>query len=99
MDGPTSDKLRKLFEMLQRQPADTFLLYGVGMEYKKLNDPTRAVEYFDKVITTDPGYCYAYYQRGQVLEEAGDVPQAKQAYRDGVAAAERVGDQHAKSEL
>src|SRR5437016_6966866 len=99
MDGPTSDKLLKLFEMLKRQPTDTFLLYGVGMEYKKLNDSARAVEYFDKVLAIDSGYCYAYYQRGQVLEEAGETQKAKQAYADGIAAAQRVGDEHAKSEL
>src|SRR5262249_10778029 len=62
----TSDKLQQLFKMLDRQPRDAFLLYGLGMEYKKLGDPSKAIEYFDKVIEVDPNYCYAYYQKGQV---------------------------------
>ena len=99
MDNPTSDKLTKLFSMLERQPSDAFLLYGIGMEYKKLNDPPRAIEFFNKVLAVDPGYCYAYYQRGQVQEQIGDVPAAKRSYEEGIAASQRVGDAHAKSEL
>jgi tetratricopeptide (TPR) repeat protein len=99
MDNPSSDKLTKLFSMLERQPSDTFLLYGIGMEYKKLDDLPRAIEYFNKVLAVDPGYCYAYYQRAQVQEQAGDVPAAKASYQEGIAAAERVGDAHARSEL
>jgi tetratricopeptide (TPR) repeat protein len=99
MDNPTSDKLTKLFLMLQKQPEDTFLLYGIGMEYKKLDDLPRAIEYFNKVIAVDPGYCYAYYQRAQTQEQAGDVAAAKQSYQEGITNAVRVGDAHAKSEL
>ncbi len=99
MENKTSEKLTKLFAMLQRQPSDTFLLYGVGMEYKKLGDFPRAIEFFDKTLAVDAGYCYAYYQRGQVQEMAGDVAAAKRSYQEGVAAAGRVGDAHARSEL
>ena len=99
MDNPTSDKLTTLFSMLDRQPNDTFLLYGIGMEYKKLDDLPRAIEFFNKVLAVDSGYCYAYYQRGQVQEQAGDGPAARASYQEGIIAASRVGDAHAKSEL
>jgi tetratricopeptide (TPR) repeat protein len=95
----TSPKLQQLFQMLEREPDDTFLLYGIGMEYKKLAAPKKAIEYFDRVIQNDSGYSYAYFQRGQVLEQIGETEKAKQAYRDGMAAANRVGDAHAQSEL
>ena len=99
MDNSKSDKLKKLFSMLERQPGDAFLLYGIGMEYKKLDDLPRAIEFFNKVLAVDPGYCYAYYQRAQVQEQAGDVPAARRSYDEGIAAADRVGDAHARSEL
>ena len=99
MDHPTSEKLQKLFSMLERQPKDTFLLYGIGMEYKKLDDLPLAIEYFNKALDVDPGYCYAYYQRAQAQEQAGDMAAAKLTYAQGIAAATRVGDAHAKSEL
>jgi tetratricopeptide (TPR) repeat protein len=99
MDNPISDKLTKLFSMLERQPNDAFLLYGIGMEYKKLDDLPRAIEFFNKVIAVDPSYCYAYYQRAQVQEQTGDVAAAKRSYTEGIAAADRVKDGHARSEL
>ena len=94
-----TDRLRQLQQLLDKSPDDAFLLYGIAMEHKKLGDPARAIEYLDRVIGVDPLYCYAYYQRGQVLESRGDEELAKQAYRDGVAAAIKKGDAHARSEL
>ncbi|HVT89340.1 MAG TPA: tetratricopeptide repeat protein [Tepidisphaeraceae bacterium] len=95
----TSEKLQKLMAMLQREPNDSFLLYGIGMEYKKLGDRDKALEFFARLIQADPGYCYAYYQQAQTYEQLGNVDQAKQSYREGIAAARRVGDAHAQSEL
>ena len=99
MQTTGSDRLRQLQQMLEKSPEDTFLLYGIAMEHKKAGDAERAVEYFDRVIRLDPGYCYAYHQRGLVHENTGDVEGAKQSYRDGVAAAMRKGDAHAQGEI
>ncbi len=95
----TSEKLQQLFKLLDRQPGDAFLLYGIGMEYKKLEELALSVDYFNKVICADVNYCYAYYQRGQVEEMRGDNNAAKQSYQEGIASAQRVNDAHAKSEL
>ena len=94
-----SQRMSKLQAMLQKQPEDTFLLYGLAMEYKKAGDPARAVEHFDRVIALDPGYCYAYHQRGLAHEMGGDFEAAKQSYREGVAAAAKKGDAHAQGEI
>jgi tetratricopeptide (TPR) repeat protein len=92
-------RMQQLQQMLEQAPADAFLLYGIAMEHKKSGDAARAVEYFDRTIQVDPGYCYAYYQRGQVLESRGDEEAARQAYRAGIEAAVKNGDAHARSEL
>lgn len=94
-----SDKLQQLQQMLQRLPNDTFLLYGIAMEYKKASDWKSAVEYFDRAIASDANYCYAYFQKGQVNELAGDIEAAKRAYQDGITAARRAGDAHALGEI
>jgi Tfp pilus assembly protein PilF len=91
--------MRQLRQMLQRQPEDPFLLYGMAMEYKKAGDAGRALEYFDHVLRRDPNYCYAYYQRAQVHESLGDVEAARRILRQGLEAARRAGDAHALSEI
>jgi Tfp pilus assembly protein PilF len=99
MTAPQSEKLVKLQQMLEKQPRDAFLLYGLGMEYKKLKDYARAVEHFNRVVEVDPSYCYAYFQRGQAYELLGETQAAKASYRAGIAAADQAGDAHAREEL
>jgi tetratricopeptide (TPR) repeat protein len=95
----TPDRLAQLLKMLERQPRDPFLLYGVAMEHRKRDDPPKALEYLSRAIEVDPNYCYAYYQQGQVLESTGDTDAARRAYLAGIDAALRTGDEHARSEL
>jgi tetratricopeptide (TPR) repeat protein len=92
-------RMRQLQQMLLREPDDPFLLYGMGMEHKKADEPTRALEFFDQVLRRDPNYCYAYYQRAQVQESLGEVEAAKRTLREGIEAARRSGDAHALSEI
>ncbi len=94
-----STRLEQLQKMLAREPNDTFLLYGIAMEHKKTGDEKTALEMLEKVIQLDPGHGYAWYQRGQILEMSGDSPAARQAYTDGITAATKSGDAHARSEL
>jgi tetratricopeptide (TPR) repeat protein len=97
MSEPT--RLEKLRGMLEKSPGDTFLLYAMGLEYRKLGDAPAALEFLDRVIQHDWGYSYAYLQKGQVLESSGDLDRAREAYRQGIAAATRKGDQHAAQEI
>ncbi len=96
---PTSERLEKLQQMLTKEPNDTFLLYGIAMELKKLNDPAAALTFFDRVTQLDPGYCYAYHQKGLIHESQGDAIAAKASYSEGIAAAIEKGDDHARSEI
>jgi Tfp pilus assembly protein PilF len=92
-------RLEQLQKMLEREPNDTFLLYGLALEYKKGNELDRALELLKQVTQIDPGYCYAYHQRGLVHEMLGDIPAARQAYQEGIAAAVKKGDAHAREEI
>ena len=85
--------------MLEKSPNDPFLLYGIALEHKKSGDTARALDFLDRTIVTDPSYCYAYYQQGQIREMAGDEAGARQAYEAGIAAATKKGDAHARGEL
>jgi tetratricopeptide (TPR) repeat protein len=94
-----SDKLPQLQAMLEKQPNDPFLLYGIALEHKKMNAPAKAIEFLDRCIAADPNYCYAYFQRGQVCEMTGDTDAARKSYEAGIVAAKRAGDAHAQGEI
>jgi Tfp pilus assembly protein PilF len=94
-----NNRLEQLQAMAQKNPRDPFLLYGIGMELKKVGDAAAAVEFFEKTLAVDPGYCYAYYQKGQVQESTGETDAAKETYRAGIAAAQAKGDGHAAGEI
>jgi tetratricopeptide (TPR) repeat protein len=94
-----SERLEKLQKMLEREPNDPFLLYGIAMEHKKLTAYAAAPEFFDRVTRLDPGYCYAYHQKGLVHESEGNAEAARRAYREGIEAAIRKGDDHARGEI
>ena len=96
---PVNERLEKLQKMLEREPNDTFLIYGLALEHKKLGDDARAIELLDRVIQLDPGYCYAYFQKGAAFESTGDTDSAKSAYRAGIDAAKKKGDAHAQGEI
>jgi tetratricopeptide (TPR) repeat protein len=91
--------MAQLQKMLEREPNDPFLLYGVAMEHKKAGRTADAIEFFEKTIAVDSGYCYAFYQLGQTYELMDNPALAKKWYEDGIVAARVKGDDHARSEL
>ena len=95
----TTDRLEKLQAMLAKDASDPFLLFAVGMEYKKLKQTPQAVEWFRKTLAKDPGYCVAYHQAALAYEDAGEIELAKTTYREGIAAARKKGDNHAAEEM
>jgi tetratricopeptide (TPR) repeat protein len=94
-----SPRLTQILKMLEKQPNDAFLLYGAGMEHKKAANFADAVTFFDRCIAADPAYCYAYFQKGESLQQAGDTAGARAAYQAGIVAAKKAGDEKALGEL
>ena len=82
--------------LLADQPANTFARYGLAMEHVRAGDLESAVQEFEAVLTTDPGYSAAYYHGGQALEKLGKLDQARDLYRRGIPATR---DPHALGEL
>ncbi|HEY0009158.1 MAG TPA: hypothetical protein VGB55_10580 [Tepidisphaeraceae bacterium] len=92
-------RMEQLHKLLEKTPADPFLLYGIGLEHKKAGQLEEAVQWLDRTIAADAKYCYAYYQKGQVLESLEQTNAAQAAYRAGIVAAKSAGDAHAQGEL
>lgn len=95
----TTDRMRKLLGMIEKDAGDPFLLFAVGMEHKKLGQTAEAVEWFRKTLAKDPGYCVAYHQAALAYEDAGEMDRAKQLYREGIDVARKKGDDHAAGEM
>ena len=93
VDNPRLDILRQL---LAQDPANTFVRYGLAMEHVKSGDLAGAVQEFEALLTSDPNYSAAYYHGGQTLEKMGNLDQARDMYRRGIAVTR---DPHALGEL
>ena len=94
-----SSKLPTLLKLLERDPRDAFTLYAIGLEHKRLGDLAAAIDFLNRTLAVDAGYCYAYYQLGQVEELREDSAAARSAYERGIEASRRVGDAKAQGEL
>lgn len=88
------------FEALLAAGKDSALLrFGLGMEYLKAGDAARAAGHLRSAVAQDPQYSAAWKLLGKALAEAGELSAAMDAYRSGIAAAERRGDKQAAREM
>jgi Tfp pilus assembly protein PilF len=85
--------------MVAQKPGDSFLRYGLAMEYLNAGDLESAVREFDGLIAADPGYSASYFQAGRTLVRLGSVEEARGMYLRGIEVTARQGNQHAHSEL
>jgi tetratricopeptide (TPR) repeat protein len=85
-----------LKQMIAQNPGNAFARYGLAMEHVKSGDLEAAVGAFREVIATDPNYSAAYYHGGQTLEKLGQLDEARDLYRQGLAVTR---DPHAAGEL
>jgi predicted Zn-dependent protease len=82
-----------------RSPDDAFSRYSLAMALRSAGRTEEAATEFEELRRRRPEYVPAYLMSGQVLEALGRDAHAARAYEDGVAAASRANDMHARSEL
>lgn len=85
--------------LLQDDPDNSFLRYGLGMEHASAGDDEAAVAAFRELMGRDGDYVPAYLQAGRALIRLGKDDEAKAVLRDGITVANRVGDAHAAGEM
>lgn len=94
-----TDRLSQLLELLQHHDDDSFLLFAVAKEYEKCNALQEALQYYQKVVATNPAYVGVYYHLGKLYEALGNADMAIKTYQEGIEQATRAGDHHARAEL
>jgi thioredoxin-like negative regulator of GroEL len=88
-----------LSEILAQNPKDTFARYGLAMEYAGTDRIEASLEQFEILLTENPDYTPGYFMAAQTLARAGRGEEAKQRLTQGIASADRTGNQHAKGEM
>lgn len=93
--------IAQLEKLLAAEPGDPFLWYGIAQEYAKEGSGgvEKALAAYDKCLSLDPLYCYAYFHKARCLADAGRVGEAVAVVQAGLNAAKQAKDSHAASEL
>ena len=92
-------RLEALKSMVAQSPGDSFLRYGLAMEYRNSGDLESAMGEFQTLMNAAPDYTATYFHAGQTLERMGKLEEARQVYQTGIEVTGRKGDQHARGEL
>ncbi len=91
--------METLRNLLEQKPSDSFLRYGLAMEYKNAGQLEQAMTEFRTLLAENSKYAAAYFHGGQTLERLGRLDEARELYRAGVEVTTETGDLHTKSEI
>ncbi len=88
-----------LEEFVAKKPEDAFSRYGLAMECMNGGDSAAAEGHFRELLKRNADYVPAYLMYAQMLSREARGEEAKQVLSTGIGAADRKGDQHARSEM
>lgn len=94
-----STRLEALKSMVAQQPNDSFLRYGLAMEYRNAGELEAAMGEFRALFGINPDYSAAYFHGGQTLEKLGRPDEAREVYLTGLEVTNRKGDLHTRDEI
>lgn len=93
------DKIAFFEDFLTKKPQDDFARYALGMEYTKAERFDDALATYETLIAQNANYSAGYMQSALLLQRLGRLPEAVERMREGVAAATRAKDNHARREM
>jgi Tfp pilus assembly protein PilF len=93
------NKLAILTQIVSEHPTDAFARYGLAMELVSQSRIEEALTHFDTCIAHNPDYVPAYQMSAQTMAASGQTESALQRLHEGIAAANRTGNQHALAEM
>ena len=89
MDTTRLEMFKKVIEM---DPNDPAMYYGLGLEYANIEKHAEAAESFRKAIECKEDYSAAYRELGKALTALGRAEEAVPVYEKGIPIAEKNGD-------
>jgi len=94
-----TDRLNLLLELHKKDPSDSFVIYGIALEYISTNDYQKAEEFFSFLLKNDPKYVPGYMQYAILKEKTNEIEEAKRIYREGIIVAQELNDLKAAREM
>src|SRR5215470_3389126 len=88
-----------LEDFVAANPNDSFARYGLALECVRSGENEAALDHLRKLIAEHPDYVAGHQQFGQLLTRLGRKDEARAAFRAGIEAAIRAGNEHARSEM
>jgi thioredoxin-like negative regulator of GroEL len=99
MSEPKKTRRQMLEEFVAKKPDDAFSRYGLAMECMNGGDTGAADGHFRELLTRNADYVPAYLMYAQMLSRESRADEARTVLSTGMAAADKKGDQHARSEM
>ncbi len=93
------NRLSSLLELHKKDPSDSFVIYGIALEYISANDYQKAEEYLSFLLKNDPKYVPAYMQYAILKEKTNEIEEAKRIYREGIIIAKELNELKAAREM
>lgn len=72
----SNERILQLQSLIQIDPSDPFLHYGLALEWMKQEDYKKAKDTFQYLIEKHPSYLATYYQLGKLLADLEEIDQA-----------------------
>lgn len=92
-------RVPQLMKLHASDPADADVLYMLAQEHARAGDHAQAQSWYDRCLSADGNYLYAYFHKARSQQAAGDLPGAVATARAGHARARASGDAKATNEL
>jgi tetratricopeptide (TPR) repeat protein len=92
-------RIETLLNLMEQNPDDEFTKYALALEYVSVNETDNAEKYLKELIAASPSYLATYYQYGKLLEDKGEIEDARKIYNQGLFVATSQNDLHTKAEL
>jgi Flp pilus assembly protein TadD len=86
------DRVRMIRSLLQRDPDDVVMWFGLGRALADLGRGAEAVPAFRRATELDPDYTAAWRELGRAQHAAGEPEAAVASLEHGIELARRTGD-------
>jgi len=99
MTDQNKSRRQKLEEIVAKNPGNAFSRYGLALECLKEGDKAAAERQFRSLIENQADYVPGFQMYAQMLAQDERSAEAQAILKAGIAAATRVGNAHARSEM